>query len=249
MAKKTLLKIVQDILSEMSSDEVLDIDDTVEAQQVAAIVESTFFDLIGTRNWPHTRKLVQLEASGSTLLPNYLVLPERLKELVVIKYDKRKLGDADARYEDLTYKYPDEFLKIVSQRKSSDANVVVVSDPSGVELNIIKDKAPTYFTSFDDVHIVTDSFDIAIDTTLKKSKTQCVAYIIPEWDRSNDAIPDMPLEAFPSLIEEAKSTCFFQIKQMANQKSEQKANRQSRWLARKAWRTQGGVRYENYGRK
>ena len=249
MAKKTVLEIVQEILSDMSSDEVLDIDDTIEAQQVATILESTFFDILGTRNWPHMRKLVQLEASGSTDYPNYLVLPERLKELVTIRYDKRKLGDTASRYEDLKYVYPDEFLRMTSQRKSDADNVVVVVDASGVELNIFNDKAPMYWTSFDDLNIVTDAWDVAVDTTLKKSKTQCVAYIIPEWDRANDAIPDLPLEAYVAFIEEAKSTCFYQLKQMANQKSEQKASRHNRWLSRKAWRAKGGVRYDNYGRK
>jgi len=36
---------------------------------------------------------------------------------------------------------------------------------------------------------------------------------------------------------------------MANQKAEQKAGRQQRWLSRKAWRAKGGILYENYGRK
>ena len=35
---------------------------------------------------------------------------------------------------------------------------------------------------------------------------------------------------------------------MANQKAEQKAARQQRWLSRKAWRIEGGIEYENYGR-
>jgi hypothetical protein len=62
-------------------------------------------------------------------------------------------------------------------------------------------------------------------------------------------IPDLPIEAFPLLEEESKSTAFFTLKQMANQKAEQKANRQSKWLSRKAWRAAGGVKFQNYGRK
>ena len=36
---------------------------------------------------------------------------------------------------------------------------------------------------------------------------------------------------------------------MVNEKAEQKATRQNRWLARKAWRAHGGVRYDDYGRR
>jgi hypothetical protein len=71
----------------------------------------------------------------------------------------------------------------------------------------------------------------------------------PKWVHMDDAIPDLPEEAFAALEEEAKSTAFVAIKQMANQKAEQKAARQNRWLSRKAWRAHGGIQYENYGRK
>lgn len=249
MAKKTLLEIVQDILNDMDSDEVNSIDDTIESQQVASIVQSSYYDIITTRNWPHTRKLVQLEASNDVTLPNYLRLPSSLKELVVIRYDKRKTSDTTTRYQEIKYLYPDEFLKFISDRASDASNVQTVIDPSGVELKIFNDVAPSFWTSFDDDYIVTDSYDSAVDTTLKKSKTQCVAYLIPAWDRSDDAYPDLPDEAYPNLIEEAKSVAFFVLKQMVNQKAEQKAARHSRWLSRKAWRAKGGVRYQDYGRK
>lgn len=247
--KLTLLELVQDILSDMVSDEVNSIDDTIESQSVAQIVKTTYLDMITNRNWPHTRKLVQLDGLANINLPVYLKLPTNLKELVVIEYDCRKLGDTANSYRELKYKYPDEFLKIMSGRKSDDPNMAVITDPSGVKLNIFTNKAPEYFTSFNDVDIVCDSYDISIDDTLKSSKTNCVAYLIPSWERSDTAIPDLPIEAFPALLAEAKSTAFYTIKQMVNEKAEQKATRQSRWLARKAWRAHGGVRYDDYGRR
>ena len=70
-----------------------------------------------------------------------------------------------------------------------------------------------------------------------------------DWIHEDSAVPSLPSEAFSGFLEEAKSTAFFVLKQMANQKAEQKAGRQQRWLSRKAWRTAGGVRYEDYGRK
>lgn len=247
--KLTLLELVQDILSDMVSDEVNSIDDTIESQSVAQIVKTTYLDMITNRNWPHTRKLVQLDGLANISLPVYLKLPTNLKELVVIEYDCRKLGDTANSYRGLKYKYPDEFLKIMSGRKSDDPNMAVITDPSGVKLNIFTNKAPEYFTSFNDVDIVCDSYDISVDDTLKSSKTNCVAYLIPSWERSDTAIPDLPIEAFPALLAEAKSTAFYTIKQMVNEKAEQKATRQNRWLARKAWRAHGGVRYDDYGRR
>lgn len=247
--KLTLLEMVQDILSDMVSDEVNSIDDTVESQAVANIIKSTYQAMLANRNWPHTRKLFQLESLVDIDKPNYLRLPDSLKELVSIEYDTIKFGEVDSNYREMKYKYPDEFLRMVSLRKSSDSTVKKVIDPSGVTLLILNNKAPEYYTSFDDVNVVFDSYDSAVDTTLKTSKTNCVAFIIPEWDRSDNAIPDLPVDAFPALLAEAKSTAFYNIKQMTNQKEELKANKQNRWLARKAWRTHGGVRTEDYGRR
>ena len=36
---------------------------------------------------------------------------------------------------------------------------------------------------------------------------------------------------------------------MANPKAESEFTRQNRWLARKAWKLKGGIKYEDYGRK
>ena len=57
--KLTLLEYVQDIMSDLDSDEVNSIDDTVEALHVAQIVKSTFFAMMSNRNWPHLRRTIK----------------------------------------------------------------------------------------------------------------------------------------------------------------------------------------------
>lgn len=245
--KMSLLEMVQDILSDMDADEVNGLDDTIEAQQVAQTIKTCYYEMLGNRNWPHTRKLVQLDAAGSLSKPNYLKLPDNLKEMVTFSYDVGTL--AEPRFIELKYKEPDAFLRYISSRNNSRGNLVVVSDYSGTKLNIFNDADPQYWTSFDDTYLVTDSYNSSVDDTLKKAKTQCIAYLTPVWVRTNEAIPDLPIDAFPALLEEAKSTASLNIRQMANQKAEQKANRQQRWLSRKAWRAEGGVKYEDFGRK
>ncbi len=249
--KLTLLELVQDTLNDLDSDEVNSINDTVESQQIAQIAKTCFFEIIGNRNWPHLKKLVQFEASGDLSKPNYLRLPDRTKELIgqTFQYESSKIGDTKKQYVSIKYKEPDAFLRMVSARNSDDSTVEQVIDFSGTTLLVDNDHAPTYWTSFDDLYIVTDSYDSAVDDTLKKSKTQAWAVIGPDWTHTDAAIPDLPDEAFPGYLEEIKSTAFFTLKQMANQKAEQKASRQGRWLSRKAWRAKGGIVYENYGRR
>lgn len=247
--KMTLLDMVQDILSEMDSDEVNTIDDTIESVQVAQTIKTCYFEMIGNRNWPHLKKLITLDNLSDVNRPNYLECPENVKEMLFFKYDKRKATETKHNYLEVFWKDPDSFLRYTNSRNSDNTNVLEVTDFNGVKLLILNDVAPTYWTSFDDVHIVTDSFDNIVEATLQGSKTQCSAYVNPIWVHDNDAIPDLPIDAFPALLAEAKSTCFFNIKQMANQKAEQKASRQQRWLSRKAWKVKGGVDYPDYGRK
>lgn len=246
--KMTLLEIVQDILNDLDSDNVNSISDTVESEQVAQIVRTCYWEMIGNRNWPHLKKLFQMESSGNIALPNYLRIPENLKQLEFFKYETQKEGERIVQKE-IVFKHPDQFLSIISARDSEDSKITTVIDPSGSKLLINNTVAPTYWTTFDDFYLVTDSYDKSVEDTLQKSKTQCLGYLHPTWVHSDSAIPNLPAEAFPALLAEAKSTASVAVKQMVNQKAEQKASRQQRWLSRKAWRLEGGVRYDDYGRK
>lgn len=246
--KQTLLDITRLILNEMDSDDVNSISDTVEAMQVASVIKGCYLEMVSNRNWPHLRKLTQVHHSGTPVLPTHLKLPENTTEMVFFKYNKTKGEDGRIQYEDVIYKHPDDFLRLVSSVNPNTQNIDRVVDPSGITLIIKNNRAPMYWTSFDDLYLVCDSYDRDVDDALQKAKTQCLIYEAPAWVHLDSAVPDLPSEAFAALIEESKSTAFLTLKQMANEKAEQKATRQQRWLSRKAWRASGGVRYDNYGR-
>lgn len=247
--RKTLLEITQEILNDLDSDIVNSIEDTIESQQVASIIRSCYNEMISNRNWPHLKKLVQLDALGDLSKPNYLIAPETLKELITFSYDKRTVENNKTTLKEVWYKEPEAFLRHVSSRNADNDNVIEVTDFSGSTLLITNNQPPSYWTSFDDTYIVTDSYDVNVDSTLQNDKTQCLAYIEPTWTHTDEAVPNLPAEAFAALIEEAKSTAFIALKQMVNTKAEQKSARQNRWLSRKAWRTHGGVQYADFGRK
>lgn len=247
--RKTLLEITQEILNDLDSDIVNSIEDTIESQQVASIIRSCYNEMISNRNWPHLKKLVQLDALGDLSKPNYLIAPEALKELITFSYDKRTVENNKTTLKEVWYKEPEAFLRHVSSRNADNDNVIEVTDFSGSTLLITNNQPPSYWTSFDDTYIVTDSYDVNVDSTLQNDKTQCLAYIEPTWTHTDEAVPNLPAEAFAALIEEAKSTAFIALKQMVNTKAEQKSARQNRWLSRKAWRTHGGVQYADFGRK
>ncbi len=248
MAKPTLLQIVQEILSDMDSDIINSIDDTDEAAQVAQIVKSTYDAMISGKNWPHTKRLINLAAYSDNMLPTHMLVVDDIKEMISIYYDKKKNGETRLNYLEVNWLDPDDFLRYINRRNSDDDNTMTVTDPSGVILLITTNKAPTYYTSFDDTTIVMDSYDSEVDNTIQTSKTQARAYVNPELIIEDDTVPDLPREAFSALIEEAKSKSMFKLKQMSDTKAEQESVRQRKWLSRKDWRVAGGIKFPNYGR-
>lgn len=248
MTKMTLLEITQDILNDISGDFVNSIDDTEESQQVAQIVKSTYLAMMSNRNWPHQKKSVALTSYGDSSYPVHMVVVEDIKELVFLNYNKIKTGETRKRYEKVTWEEPDKFLFRTNQENNDATNVDVILDPSGIELLIRNDVAPTYYTSFDDETLVFNSYDSSVDTTLQASKFQAQAYVMPSWTHTDAAIPDLPSEAFTALLEESKSRASLKLVKEPDQKAEQEAVRQHRWLSRKAWQVEGGIIYPNYGR-
>jgi hypothetical protein len=246
--KRSLLDIVQEVLNDLDSDEVNSINDTVESLQVANIVRACYLEMTSNRNWPDQKKLIQISASNDLNKPNYMRLPDGIKEVVQVLYNKAKDGETKLVYQPVKFVYPDEFLRLVNSRNTDLDNVIVVSDFSGIQIPVVNSQPPSYWTSFDDNWLVFDAYDSTVDDTLKSSKSEVIAYVEKIWVHDDDAIPDLPSEAFSALVEESKSTAFLALKQMPNEKAEMKSQRQQRWLSRKAWRAQGGIRYPDYGR-
>ena len=247
MAKQTLLEIVKDIANDIDTDEVNSINDTTESQQIAKIVKSTYEAIMSNRNWPHTARLVRMSSSTDNTKPNIMTFNENIKELISVYYNKAKRGETRLRYEAVKYIEPDDMLRVFYGRNSNNDTVDVITDGNQVYI-IQNNKAPDYFTSFDDNTLVFDSYDRAVDSILQTSKTQVRAYVTPIFVMRDDYIPDLPEEAFSFLIEEAKSKAAYKIAQKPDEKAEQESRRQNQWLSRKDWRVNGGVKYQRYGR-
>jgi len=249
MAKLSLIEIVNDISNDLDTEPFNSIDDTVESVQIAQIVKTSYFEIMARSNWPHLKRTVQLDNVSDTEKPTHLKLPELTKEVVSFSYNKlREDSLTRDRFSCLEYLPASDFIKKMNERNLDNENVIKTFDFGGAPFYILNNKAPSCFTSFDDEYIVLDSYNSVIEDTVQGSNTQAIIYFEPSWTHEDSAIPDIPSEAFPLLIEEAKSTAFIVLKQSPNAKSEQKARRQKVWLSRKSWRAEGGVQYPNYGR-
>lgn len=233
----------------MNSDPVNSIGDTTEAMQVATIVKRTFLNLVNDRLWPSSKRLFKLTSSADADKPTHMRIEDDITEVDWVKYDTRNTFGGPIDYTNIKYLCPEDFLTVVMGRDPTKANMVTVMDYNGTPLIIQNDEAPSYYTSFDDKHLVFDSWNSDVDSILQNSKTQVYGAVEPEWQMEDSFIPDMPSKFFPYLVNEAKSTAFIKVKEVFSQKDEQNAIRQKSWLSRHKHRMNGGTRYPDYGRK
>lgn len=233
--KLTLLEMVQDIMSAMESDSVNDIAATTESADIALAIKNTYFDLIASRDWPFLRSYGQLTALGDTANPTKMRMPTDTNKIYWIKYNKK----------DVTYQDPKEFVDDKDQRTET-AGVV---DSNGYIIN----RDPQYWTSFDDDYIYFDSYDSATEATLQASNSQVYSLIVPSWTHTNGFIPLLPEKMFPTLLADAKGTCFLNMKQTSHAKEERKAQRGRVRMQNESWRNNAAESKSNsnvnYGRK
>jgi hypothetical protein len=251
MAKPTLLEIVQDILTEISGDQVNSISDTQEATDVATIVRIVFNEMIDELELPPHKELKALEGLGNLSKPNYMRVPEAVSLVEWIKYDTRQSLTANKEYTTIQYLTPYEFVDFCNARPDTDTtNYVVVQDSANIPLTIGRLDAPAYWTSFDDEYVVFDSFDSDVDATLQSSKSLCSVVTRPVFTLSDDAVPDLPENLFNVLRVHALNRVYADLRQTVNPKTERV---ESRFRVRSQRNKQRSRRihddWPDYGRK
>lgn len=209
----------------MSSDEVNSISDTTEAQQVAEIVRTTYFNIISRAELPEQKKLFQLDASLSLLEPNLMFSPEGIKTIEWIKYFDTTAG----MYKYVTILPLQQFSDYVNGYLASDINVDTLNltvDSETFIFNFKNDVQPRYCTVLSNYYVIFDSYDSALDDTLQSSKTMCHGLTTPIFTMEDNFIPDLDEQQVPLLLNEAKSLAFLELKQLTHAKAEQEAKRQ-----------------------
>jgi len=243
--EKTLLEIVQEILSDLDSEDVNSISDSLEAEQVARMVESTYYNIVATRHVPEHAELIKLTAASDTDFPTHFNYPDNVKRIEVFHYDTSDDGSFD--YEEVHWLDPLDFLARVDGVQSNYDSVL--DKNAGTNLRIQNNKKPEYYTSFDDYYIVCDSYNSTVDTTLQESKSRAYGIKYPVFSRTDSYTPDLDADMFPYLIAESKSVAFSLLKGGSDPKVEQAARRQKSYIQNDRYRTVQGKHWNDYGRK
>lgn len=255
--KQTLLQLTQDVLSSMDADEVTSITDTVESEQVATIVKQVYFDIVHSQSLSEHKNLFNLTAT-SVSTPTVLTRPDDVMELEWFKYNKRTSTDTTDVWEYVHYLEPAAFLDLVhgfDQTATEVDSFTLTGDSYSTTIYIENDRAPDYWTSFDDSYVVCDAYDSAADTTgLVASKTSCFGKLLPTWTHEDGFTPDLDAEQFRLLYNEAKAMAWAEMKQTMHAKAEKRVREGKIHLNRKKQDLPGGdstwaLSLPNYGRQ
>lgn len=251
----TLLKMTQLILSAMDSDEVNSIHDTTEAQQVVDVIESVYNDIVATVDFPDHWDFFELEQVGGMASPTLMKLPENCSQLEWVQYDREDLVSTKIDYQVVQPMNRKDFFDRMRSLDSNQDNVFEYEYTVGTGTFKVlgyNNRAPMYYTTTDDNRLIFDSYDSSIAQTIVSNKTKAYGQLFPVFIRSDDFIPELSPRQFTLLFNEAKSTCFVDVKQIDNAKAERKARRGWNMAHRKDPRVPGGEidpnLWPNFGR-
>lgn len=239
--KTTLLQVVQSILSDMDSEEVNSISDTVEAQQIASVVEDTYYNIIAARDIPEHKKLMSLTALADSSRPTHFRYPDNTKQVERVDYNIGTGSDKDFR--EIHFVDHEYFLDHMNED-----GVLVETVSDGIDIFVSNDRAPSYYTSFDDYHIIMDSYDASVESTLQQSKIRAFGSTYPVFSQTDDHEIDIDNTMMPYLLAEAKSTCFSLFKGGSDPKVEQAARRLKSYVQNDMYKTKRANTRNNYGR-
>ena len=243
--KRTLLEMVQSILNDMDSEAVNSINDSVEAQQIASVIEDVYYNIVAARNIPEHQQLLKMTSLSSSVRPTHFQYPTNTREIVSLAYNTDTQGKIN--FQEIYFVEPMDFLSRMPYNLST--GVLVVPDVnSNISLTVFSDRMPTYYTSFDDLHVVLNAYDASIDTTLQESKTRAYGTVYPSFTIADDFVPDLDDTMMPYLLAEAKSTCFSLFKSGSDPKIEQAARRLKSFVQNDMYRTKRPNVRNHYGR-
>ncbi len=219
---QNLLELVQTTLSLMDSDKVDSITETEESVQVCDIAKEVYFEVINRQDWPFLHGGVTVGAAADPTQPTRFLLDDTVRKLTLVQYDIAAVGE-DAQYRELVYCAPELFLR---RNATSRENSVLVEDGQ-VRYWVSLDRAPTYYTSFEDGILVMDSVDQAIETTLQQDKLSVLGYVIPVFTIEDSFEPRLPDNLWPMYSAEVRKACFLYLKQVTSVRDEAIAIRQT----------------------
>lgn len=135
-------------------------------------------------------------------------------------------GNAYQQFTLIPYMPREQFLDMVQAFNDTEDNVVnytVSSNGVNIPLLCRNDKAPDYWTAINNRTILFDSYDASIDSTLQASKSMAYGKLSRTFQTLDTWVIPLDGRYTSLLFNEAKATCFAELKQSPNARAEKMA--------------------------
>ncbi len=243
MAKRTILKLIQDLGAGIGSDEIDTLDETIEASDIMTILEQTYQEVLNRKTWEFMKGHIrQLDVNAT--YANVLSIPE---DVILIK--KITYRDATGKFVDVQYLSAEEFMMIVQARNTDNANTEAINNADGVAIHVRTDTAPSYWTSFDEVTVTFDSYDSSVAIENLATDSVIISDVMPVTDFTDPAgVLNIPERMETLVFNEALSTCNYRLRQTADPRTDRIARRQGISLRRNEVKTKTDIKEATYGR-
>jgi hypothetical protein len=210
----------------MDSDEITDIDDTLESKQVVDIIESVYNEIAAEITLPEHTELFYLdETSGTT--PTVLTRPTNVVEMQWLQYNHQVTGENNTNWQRLTHVSLEDFLLRENGYDVDASNIetftFTTKNSETYTIKVRNDAMPTYYMVLNDHYVICDAYDSDEDTFLQTEKSRAFGTITPTFTRTNAFEFDIDEYNFMQFFNECKSQCFADLKQNINPKAEKKS--------------------------
>lgn len=232
--KYTLLQMTQDILSNMSSDEVNSISDSAESLQVATLIKQKYFDILSRGNLPEHSQVFNLQPSLTSTQPTVMFIPDGVSKVEWIKYlDTNTDTSPTPEYKYVTILPVEQFLQMTGGFDLTESTVDSLSfndSSNGLTTAFTfyfkNNIQPQFCCILSNYYVIFDSYDNTVDSTLQSTKSQVYGQVIPTFTMVDSFTPDLDASQFSLLLNEAKALAFYELKQQPHAKAEQELKRQ-----------------------
>lgn len=226
MIRYNLLQLVQKVLSSMDGDEVNSFSDTTESLQVADCAETVYNDLITQSDLPEQYSIFNLTASGDPSLPIVMYRPEECETIDWVKY--KWVNDSGDIWTPIKPILFDEFLQRQDGLNPDDDGVdtlTLTTNTMTMEVRYYNDRDPDWYTTFDDNTILFSSINLDEDTTLQSSKTLAYGQRSEQFVMIDSFTPAFDSNMHQIWLHETKALASAELRQVPNNKAEQKARK------------------------
>lgn len=228
MSKKTLLGIVQDILSSMDGDEVNTIFETTESSQVARCVSESYDIILSNSDLQEHIGLFELTPLGPTK-PVLMQMPSNASSIEWIKYNRKNSLDDYPQMQPISYLPLDEFVQrmyqLPSQIESDIGSFSHIINNSEIEIYYRNNVPPSWYTTLDDDLLLFDSYDSELESNLQDQNSLAFGKLSPVFQMIDTFVPPLGASKFQLLIQEAKAQAFAELRQVENAKAEKRARK------------------------